>query len=808
MRSNRLLLVLVFIGIATAIIFFWLSKNSANTPAQGAAAIAFAATLIKIIDTILKHKKESLPDISRRQLADQARFTDRRNELRTLLNIAKGAENKIVNIYGVKGVGKSTLLKMLADIINGRVKRQILENLQVSVSRSSLRARKCLYFDLSDRTGIDDIASTICERSFPNAGKSLESFELNLKQNAGKRPLVIILDNLNNQGIAKDLSQLITSHWTFRPQDIFILGSVPKLPIYLSGVSTIELMPLQEPDVADYAQHKGLTLTKEDLSEVFGQSRGLPLYLEIILHAKTDGIENKFINRGLRDLVINQILPRLGEQPRRLLRLIAHMSIVQTEVSKRDLADLGYGDLDNSLVELEESSLLIRQSGNFVKIHDILRDFLVEYRRETLAEISLELASYYRSISRDREATLYYLLGPELSDAGRFIYKTIEREFEAENIPFLISVGETFHNYHHRRGRGHIEMDLRRLIICAYLSGILKTGDYPRAHEVSRRIVIGEEGMPGMQNIQNEIDFRFHFILADLDHLLNRYSRSIEVFRQLRDIATDRGLLTLIPECIWGMAHCYRHQGKDLQKSLDLYKELESTSIECGNYKYRARALTGQVCIHLVWNDLSFPFEESLTEIYKTAGEYPEIIFSTKKYHAMYLRRINRLAESKSLIHEAMDGFESLGNRLTYNMKFELGEHFRALGDYDKAYEFYKISCNFSRKNRDRNMQTHSMIGIVLTEILSETYYMHSSLEEMLEEINEAMQIADEADLRITEIQAQLVGEYLKRAQGLAVEGFTEAFSGYIKKRQLKREAEICADMTRSRVGRMHLVLL
>jgi hypothetical protein len=99
-------------------------------------------------------------------------------------------------------------------------------------------------------------------------------------------------------------------------------------------------------------------------------------------------------------------------------------------------------------------------------------------------------------------------------------------------------------------------------------------------------------------------------------------------------------------------------------------------------------------------------------------------------------------------------------------------------------------------------------LGIILCEIGINNYYYSGSKEEQIKNVLRIENIADEADIHITKLQARIVLEYLQENRQLELNGFNSDFARYLEILNLCQETFIYKNLSRDTIKHMHLILL
>lgn len=775
--------------------------------------IGIVGSLIAIIEYIFPEKKIISKLGIRNYSHKQSKFVNRIeevNEIFSLLSLKK----EIMNVYGDKGVGKSEILRMVSDLTNWKIGNKTHKRYQKSNLLDTRKNYKVIYYDLSDKTGIDDIKKEISLKSYPDMRASYELFLKQLESDYSKKSLIIIFDNLNNPALYQEISRLIRFHWSIRSKDIFIIGSIEQFNIFDLPISYIEILPLEEKEVLEYAIIKGKELGPDEINNVLSISNGLPIFLEIVFSSNINLLESTSINSSINAIIIDQLIPNLSDEELELLKYASFMSLVSSEIRIKELEKLKLTNIRNNINKLKFNSLVIINRKNDLrsfKVHDRVRDIILASYLKNSLDINSAIGDYYKNEEKNREACIHYLLSNSCKKNSQYIIDTINLEIKKENLPFLFTIGQLYKQYGFTIKNETNSKTLIKTILHAHLYSTLGIGNYNESRRIVEAIVLGSYNIPRIDSVDSNLDFELHYLIADLDHLQNNYSLSIESFQRLLTCARKNKFSDKITKCLWGIGHCYRHQGKELEKAMLYYKKCERKAKTIGDKRYLCKALNEQLSIHLIWNDFDYDYSKVFTEIYKilaTDDKAFTVRMSTMKYHSIYLRLIQDYINSELYINQAYEGLKKIGKRTSYNLQFEFAEYYRELKDYQNAIINYKNVLDFSLKNNDRNLKSNALLGLIITEISSKKYYYHSNDDEIIQELIDIIKLTTEADIHITNVQAKIILELIKVNKDISFNGYEPNFGAYLQRLKLEREYLCYDEMSLSHINNLKLILL
>ena len=592
-------------------------------------------------------------------------FTNRINEIKMILELLNN-NNKVISVYGNKGVGKSEFLKIITDYINNNIKSNKLNDtfIKNDIKRDKyhiLKNYKAIYFDLSDKMGMKEIITEIFSKIFPNIkinkNISYHYFLNELEKVYNKQNIIFIFDNFNNGALKSELIKIFQEHQIQRCKDLFIIGSINEFISYSESILYIEITSIQDKKVIkEFAAKKGIDLTDESLNKLYSMSYGLPIYLNIILNNEFTQINNRLLLLNINEYIID-LVSKLDEETMRILKYCAFISALNTTLKLDIFIELGFNSSSKIHFEkLIKNSLLIDLGNNTFKMHDIITDFIIEKHIVSSQDISVSLINYYKQRHQNKEVVIYSLLTNDFSNK-ELIIKVLKEEIDNDNLPYLFTLGELIRKYQYIKSLYSIDSEIYNYLIYSYLYMKMGMGDYIGAEELVNNLLAGQIKLVHISDISSDIEFEFNYLVADLLHLQNKYTKAINDFRMLLNIANmNKNFNHKIPKCTWAIAHSGRHQAENLNMVLNDYNECYLVSEKFNDIKYLCRAINGKLCINLAFDNLDYNYLNKIDKVYEYADKYDslnKIVLSTMKYHAILLRKEKNFDVSKKYLDKA-----------------------------------------------------------------------------------------------------------------------------------------------------------
>lgn len=782
------------------------------------AIIGFIGSIASII-SYREQKKTSINklDIFTSVALKQEHFTNRINEIKKILDLLDKNTN-IINVYGNKGVGKSEFLKVITDYVNNNIKDSALKsffiqnNLQ-KVKYRKLKKYKAIYFDLSDKMGIKEIVGDIFSKVFPNIATnqaiSYHHFLNELEKSYTEQNIIFIFDNFNNEILRAEFIKAIQSHKEQRNYDLFVIGSVNEFVSYTEKINYVEIEALHDLKVIkDFALKKGMSLPDELISKLYSMSQGLPIFLNILLNNEFVSANNRLLKLNIKQYLV-EIISKLDEETMHILKYCGFLSALNTTLKLSLFIELGFSSsqIKTTFEKLIQNSLLIDLANEQYKVHDTITDFMIENHIAHSKDITSHLINYYKEKQQYKEVMIYCLITNNFSDK-QIIIDTIKKEINDDNLPYLFTLSELIKKYDYINSSFYtMDKDIYSYLVYSSLYLQMGIGSYIGAADLVDNLLKGKIQLIHIQEISSDIEFEFNYLVADLLHLQNQYTRAINDFRMLLNVANNHEQFkNKIPKCMWAIAHSGRHQAENLKAVLDDYNSCFTSSLQFNDIKYICRAINGKLCINLAFNNMSYNYLEEIDKVYGYADQYDllnKIVLSTMKYHAIFLRKKLDFTSSKIYLDKAYKEHKKAGRRLVADLEFEYGEHFRKLEDYTLSYMHYKQAYDFGKNNNDRNLYTHSMLGIILVELISGKFFFHQSSNDIIQSLIENIKTSSEANININKVQSKIILEYMKPNNQN-----NYGFDLYLKELNLNKEYDIYTNLSKEKLAEFDLIML
>lgn len=656
-------------------------------------------------------------------------FTDRQSVVHDIFNMIEIGK-QVINIYGKKGIGKSSVMKFLSDGINNILSKansnkrhyfdnhlEIIDSLHVD------------YIELSSQTNLRKALSD--HYSFDI--DSLSAIVSMLKNAAYNRKLLLILDNINNESLFEEIMDFIEIASGMDFDYCIIIGSVKKCPLFKLSQNyhqALDIKPFDEKDIEQYAANNNIDADKSTIYSIKEMSKGLPIYIKLLLKQTVN-------YKGRREYAdmeryIHLLLCEIRNTDKNKFDLIVYIalfSIIYDSNHGVPIAEIrkfvNVPNIDEVLDGIEDNfSLIEHHRGNSsARMHDIIRDSIIKNELSNNINKIREIITSFGEMEYQRKCFYILLLDKKYENTNEEdteVINTIKEAVENENYFFLLSLGEHFLNIHYL-GDYDINCckDLYLAIIWGLIEAHIGVGNYPDAMAITRKC----KTMPSIRSDnKSELHLKLLLTFANLKHLMNKYDEAIEDYNVILE-AIDKypNYDKYIAVCFWGMAHSQKHIGKNLKLAISNYNSAISHGEQNMLYKLkseRERVISYLAISHI--NEGKLLLDELSTKLNTFPNdEYMDIRIGVDRCQVLYEQLIDQLSEkSLAILEKARVTYKKIGKRLEYDTLFEIGEYYRKTGNYKKASQKYLAARELSIKNKDHNLETMCSLAMILCELL------------------------------------------------------------------------------------------
>jgi hypothetical protein len=685
-------------------------------------------------------------------------FTDRSKSLADLIKKIKNKSN-IINVFGKRGIGKSSFLRFFCDFVNGKLTKENRETVGKKIKKPYGRA---FYIEISG-SGSKSVEEQIIDR-ISDCNCTLSKFaEQTVKRLWFYKRIFIVLDNINNAALGRDVESIIDIFLSHSRKYYIIAGSVEKQPLLnavnVKRIDYIELNIFGNDDISQFVNKNGnKSIPVDCISSIIDFSDGLPILVSLLLN---NNMSTVAYNRERMEKYIERIINDLQEEDSRLAIYIGYLSITNAIIPLQ-LIKIFFNSLSTQNLESLENSALIEYDRKTytIKMHELFRNCICSIF-PNVSTIVNEISRYYASENKLLEQS-YYLVMAQTDDSDGIILKAIHKAIKDENFSYLLLMGEHYKRlYDWQPSSAFLNQNTFLALVYGYIEGLIGVGDYPAAREVIDKCKISA------RNTQSDIQFRFSLLTAQLYHLQNNYKESIATYEiLLNNIQSNNQYLEYQTRCYWGIAHAYRHEGYDYDIAIEYYDKAIKSAVLLNQKSEIIKSMREKLVILMLRGQ-----KEQADKLYNEIGRYIEQLpgdgyFSTQisylKSKAMYIKTMcgGDTEMERELLDKAFQKYKLQKKRLQYNILFDMGEYYRRQKSYVLAAENYNLALAFSRRNLDRNLETMALIALAINDICG-CQNVKNIFNEKQDSIIKAIDDSTEYNLVTNKLLADMVLSYL-----------------------------------------------
>jgi tetratricopeptide (TPR) repeat protein len=656
--------------------------------------------------------------------------------------------SEVVNCHGPRGSGKSFMLQYLTDVVNGHRQPNPDHNWPRHFSAA-------LYFDLADAIGFAGIESQVCRASFGQDG-SWGQF-MNYVAKRHRSPMLLVLDNVNSPSLWTPVGKAVGEYLLARDHDKILLGSIERLHFDNQAVGEVSIDGLDVTAFTELVHLEGLPLEEPKIVELYTQWHGLPYYAG---------------PRGARHAALAERVELAGGT-RRLAAYAALLAVTVRPVPLADLKRCPIADFDTHLEDaIREQLVEPTAEGRFVTMHDIAREeTLVQFQPEVTEAAAILFERARQRGERAKAVVFAMFAAPSQLDSGHFdevLRPAIRNAVEARDYALL----ETLHERSRTNQRmleflaeDRSRSDLFSFGRAAQLAGL---GSYEEAEEeLLETSVATVREAAGV--VLSELQLELKYLQIDIAHLLNRYGEAAIGFERLAETARISGDEELRARCIWAQAHVLRHQGRDLERALMLFEEAEKLGGHLDLLSVKSLSITGASMIKVFLNSVPDDEEERLERLEQeiaASQSHDGHMLGIWKAMAQVDWIRGRRESAINRVEDAIQNARATNDRLLYDLLFERAEFLRLGGSGSAALQDYARAFRFGTGNRDRNMTSIALLGLVLADMSLDDWEYHASQLEARGSAMQARDMAVQADIQVTK---QLAENVVARLDGAMI---------------------------------------
>jgi tetratricopeptide (TPR) repeat protein len=681
------------------------------------------------------------PDPSARRLDEAQPMVDRDVEVAELAGRIE--QSHVVNCHGDRGAGKSFLLRYLSDVINGHRRPNPEHAWPKGMSAA-------LYFDVADASGFKGVESQVCWEAF-GADGTWSQFIAYVQREFGDRQVLLILDNVNSPSLWLPVGRAVSEYLLTREHDCLVLGSIGRLEFDNREVPGVEMEGLDLESFERLAELEDSQLEGKELIDLYEEWDGFPYYAA----------------RGARHAALAE-RTQLAPGTRQLAAYAALLALLTREIRLSELGRCPVADFNGHLEDAIRQKLVDPTvDGLSLRMHDIARDDTLRLLPDEVRIAAGILFERKRAQGEGSNAAIFAMHADprEIEGLDEVLESAIRAAVKSRDYAFMESLYE-FSRHNERLleflARAQDRYDLFAFSRASQLAGL---GAYQAAELELAETSIGmlRDRDPEERTI---LQLEMQYLQADLAHLLNRYDEAALGFEQLANVAAANGHMQLSAKCVGAQAHVLRHQGRELDRAMELYEQAERLGKSSHELTVEVRAITGASGLKVFRGLVPENEEARLDRIecqMATSGTQDGHMLGIWKAQARVDWLRGRQDKAKGRIEDAIRKAEALNDRLLYNLFFERAEFLRLGGDGIGSIEDYGRALSFGTGNGDRNLAANARLGLVLADLSTGRWVHHRSKLEARGVAMDARERALEADIQVT---AQIAERIVARLDG------------------------------------------
>ena len=460
-------------------------------------------------------------------------FIGRKTEMEIINNALTNDECKIITIYGIAGIGKTTLaVKLLNELYDESSlfwyrfhEWDTVRNLLTALSR---------FLEKFGRTQVRDYLESNQNIDMTDVGELLETELKDLNA-------LLFFDDfhkINEQII--DLFTLFREILERITGVRFLVFSRSFVPIYdrrdvliKQLITELELSGLNEKESKELLEHRNIKM--KNFKEIYKFTDGHPLSLEL-LDPEVDLHEQSNINLYLEE----EVLARLSLREKSLLKIA---SVFRYPVPAEGLFIYEKAQFNRETLSHLARKSLIKESREGYEVHDLIHDFFYSYLT------TQEKVSYHKRVGK------FYMTRLKIINdlLKKKISSELLQQLQTKSLGAVIGTGNGSGTA--ARSRSSLGISGVDSLLEQRARGILEAQfhfmmaeDFNRAAEVAvimghelLNVTYAEELLDNLEKIEpNYIDDGYYMdlkilkgdafkVLGDIDHALNLYQQSMAI---------------------------------------------------------------------------------------------------------------------------------------------------------------------------------------------------------------------------------------------------------------------------------------
>ncbi|MCE5296278.1 MAG: AAA family ATPase [Euryarchaeota archaeon] len=701
-------------------------------------------------------------------------FFGRERELRELNELIENETTRAVVIFGIPGMGKTTLIAKFAQDVRDRTNVFWLKIHEWLNVKGLLKP----VAEFLSQSGKKNLEWYLGQTETPSIGEVLQI----LITDMDGMPALIILDDVQKgEPSVKELISALMGVLDEIPS-LRIVCAMRDLPQFYSRSlvvnNTVKEMQLDGLDKdSSVKMLRARSMPEDQVQQLIKITEGHPLFLELI-----DNVDGA-LGKNIRMFIDQEVVSKLEVAEKRIMNVAAVFRypviidaffITEEEMRKElhgkdmELEKIDFTISYETVDSLLAKSILHESIGRTIGMHDLLREFT--YSRLTPHQKTLyhrAASKFYvqdSSLSSQVEALYHCIMGKEMGKAVEIAAgrgsEIVMRGYSSQFAPLLEKL----------LAEQNIKERDELLLLHA---GIMELrGEYDKAIEEYRNVVdslrtgghdrllaethrhIGAIEIKRTR-FDNSLDSltealrlaiisgdpltlsEIHYDLGGLYERRGIYDEATEHLRSAEAFATDVGNKAALGKALYGQARVMAGLS-DFPKAVELKKRALSVLERAGDINMMAK-----VCIGLA-NDLRYLGEtndalrylEKAVDLANSVGDVSTLAYALSNMAAEYLERKD-LEKAEGLIHQSTQLFSKLDDQMMLaNMHMFKGFLLKLRGETEWSKEEFQLCLKMTREHDVPSRLSHWLFEI------AKAYVEMGDDETALELFNESNDLA------------------------------------------------------------------
>lgn len=587
-------------------------------------------------------------------------FFGRDSERKALSDALGGSEISAILLWGMPGIGKSTLASKLFDEMSGR-KSMFWYSVREWDTDASLLSAVTDFLSSTDR---NETAKAV------KRGSPLSDLYVPMFSDMAGSGIILFLDDVHkaSKQVSTALSVILEAVKASRSGKILLLSR--SIPSFFSSTAPGNLgMEMTGLD-RDSAWLMAQSLSAKDAVRVVDESHGNPLLLNLMARGGAGNSKGDVIA-----FVEREVYSTLPAQERGLLELL---SVFRHPVTLDAVRNIDYNDV----AKLRHRALIIEQQDG-IWTHDLLREFfysrLSSARKTALHRIGAEYCEGHSGIEWKLETLFHHVEAGDWSAARRVAVSNatdLAKEFPEETLAFIsripkdsASPGE-YAELLFLRGQMNESLGRREVALVDFEESLLLLGGEENAE---KRALVLET----IAKLQSQIE-RWSDSLAGHEKAMRIYEKSNDMVGQGREWMNIGGV------------HRKRH---DFEKARNAYDKALSLAAKAEDRPLQAACLNNLALLD--WDEGDLPDAEmKLKESVRLAHavkDHGGEARGLENLASLYKAQL-KFGEMTTLLMESSEAFRRSGEIVEF--KRLQAARATALGDQGRVSEGIELCAN------------------------------------------------------------------------------------------------------------------